>query len=187
MPPKTELSLPHCSLLCVANVVVLDYIFFFHFLVVSFITNAYKHKNILWSFPHCIHGNLLFSHIVLNTHLLRESVDVIFSIGVISNVVSFKHPFLVMSCFEPTHHGVSVSFFRDILMSPLFIFCLVNIEWLFSRPWRIIVIRQFIPIVIVSSEFLNAQIFCIAIGDYLGLIWLLIEKVVRCSSKLMFF
>jgi hypothetical protein len=92
-----------------------------------------------------------------------------------------------MSCFEPTHHGVSVSFFRDIFMSPLVIFCLVNIEWLICRPWRIIVIRQFISIIIVSSEFLNAQIFCIAIGDYLGLIWLLIEKVVRCSSKLMFF
>lgn len=155
MPSKTEFCLSNSSCLCITNVVVLNYVQLFIFLIVTFVTNANKHKSVFGSLPHCIHSNLLFGHVVLNSHLLRESIDIILSIWIISNIISFEHPFLIVSGFEPTNHWVGITFFWDVFVSPFIIFSLINIEWFIIRSWRVIIIRQFVSIVIISTEFLN--------------------------------
>jgi hypothetical protein len=104
MPSKTKFSLSDSSFLCIANVVVLNYVQLFVLLVVGFVANADKHENIFGGFPHCVYSNLLFGHVVLNSHLLRESVNIVLSVGVISKIISLEHPLLIVSSFEPANH-----------------------------------------------------------------------------------
>jgi hypothetical protein len=72
-------------------------------------------------------------------------------------------------------------------VSPFIILCLINIEWFIVRSWRVIIIRQFVSIVIVSAELLNAEIFCISKGLYFSLIRFFVEEMMRSTSELMFF
>jgi hypothetical protein len=187
MPSETEFRLSDSSFLGIANVVVLNYVQLFIFFVVTFVANADKHENVFGGFPHCVHGDLLFCHVVLNSHLLRESVNIVLSVGVISKIISLEHPLLIVPSFKPANHWVWVTFFGDVLMSPFIILCLIDIEWFIIRSWRVIIIRQFVSIIIVSAKLLNAEIFSISKGLYFSLIRFFVEEVMRSSSELMFF
>ena len=155
--------------------------------VITFIADANEHKYIFRCLPHCVHCNLLFGHVVLNSHLLRESVNIILSVWIISQIISFKHPLLVVSGFEPTNHWVWVTFFRDVFVSPFIVFGFINIKWFIIWPWWIIIIRQLVSIVVISTKLLNTKIFSISESLNFSLIRFFVKKMMRRSSELMLF
>jgi len=119
-----------------------------------------------------------FIYTVWNSQLSRESVNIVFSFWIISNIISLKHPFIAVIRFflKQANHRMRVSFFADLKMSPFLLFSFINIEWFIWLAKRIIVIRQFVSIVILTSELLNTQVFCSFKGYDFGLIWPLANK-----------
>jgi len=122
---KAELSLSNRTGFDVHNVIVLGDSKFLVFVFLSLVTDAYQHKEVSCSFPHCVQGTLHVGHIIRESDLLLDSVGFVsndFTYFVFSQIVRSEIPFLIMSGFKPSYHRVMVGLLDDILISPFFVF-----------------------------------------------------------------
>lgn len=70
----------------------------------SLVANANQHKTIFCGFPHCVHGALNVRDTIWDTDFVFDLVDVELSFRVISEVVSFEVPVLVVTGLKPAYH-----------------------------------------------------------------------------------
>lgn len=97
--------------------------------------------------------------------MLRKLVDGELALGVVSHIVSPELPLIIMSGLEPCDHRMLVGLPNLVLVSPLIVFSLVNIERLALNVQRVGIIAKLKPVIIISALFLNAQILCLCEGD----------------------
>jgi hypothetical protein len=104
MPSKRKVGFSDVTGFRLANVIVLNHSELLIHLVIGLVTDAYKHKAILFSLPKSIKCYLHFGHCIRDSDLLRELVHGKFSFWVVSHIVSSKLPFIIMSRLEPSDH-----------------------------------------------------------------------------------
>lgn len=139
----------------ITDVVVLNNSKLFIFLIVSLVADTDQHEAVLSSLPHGVHGYLDSVHSIGKTDLLLEFPDIEFSVGIISEIIGFELPFIIVSGFEPGHHWVMIGLLNDVLISPFIVLWAVYVERLVVLLGRIIIITELESIVIVSAIFLN--------------------------------
>jgi len=106
--PKREFSLPDGPCLGIADEVVLDDSQILVLFIFCLVADTHQHETVTGRLPHRVDGQLNAVHSVWNSNLLLEFVNVEPSIHVVSQIVSFELPFVVMPGLEPSHHGVVV-------------------------------------------------------------------------------
>jgi hypothetical protein len=105
VPSKRKFSLTNGSCLGIKDVIILNNIKILVFMILfSLVANANQHETIFCGFPHCVHGALNVSDTIRDTDFVFDFVDVEFAFRVISEVVSFEVPVLVVTGLKPAYH-----------------------------------------------------------------------------------
>ena len=95
--------------LSITNEDILDDSKLFTFMMlICFIWIANKHETVFFRLPHCQHSYLEIVNIILQSHLLLYNILIIFSLSIVSQVISLKSPLIIMSCLKPCHHWVII-------------------------------------------------------------------------------
>ena len=95
---------------------------------------------------------------------------------IISKIISPEAELVILSWLKPRNHRVIISFSVDVFVSPLIINSLKYMERFISWEKGIFVVAQFESVVVLSSELLNAKVFCICECFNVALIRFLIEE-----------
>ena len=159
-------------------------------MLLSFVTNAYQHKEVSCSFPHCVQGALHIGQTVRESYLLFDSVGLVsdgFTLFVFSQIVGSEIPLLIMSGFEPSYHRMMVGLLDYVFICPFSVFCIKNIERFIILLERIMIVTQFESVIIVSSNLFDTKVFSVCECYDLRLISLFIKEVMFCSFKLVGF
>lgn len=128
--------------------------------------------------------------VVRKTNFLFESVWFIanwFTCLVFSQIIGPEIPLLIMSGFEPCHHGMMIGLFHNVFVSPFSISGIENIEGFVIFFERVLVVTELESVIIISSNFFNAKIFCLSESQDFALITFLVEEVMFDAFKFVSF
>lgn len=109
-------------------------------MILSLVADTDQHETVLGALPKSVEGHFHFGHVVRNTNLLWKLVNGELAFRIVSHVISFELPFVIVSGLEPSDHRVLVGFFNLMLVRPLVIFGFIHIKRLAFRFQRIIVV-----------------------------------------------
>ena len=119
---KTELRLSDDRSLNIQNVIVLNDTQILVLLLISLVADTNHHKDISGSFPHGVKSTLHIGKAVWATDFLLDFVRLesndFLGVFINSQIVSFEIPFIIVAGLEPGNHGMMVSLFNDVFVSP---------------------------------------------------------------------
>lgn len=191
--PKSKLCLSDLSLFEVYNVVtVYDCAsIFFAFCLVS---QAYEDIGLFMELPSVEYDCFHLGYVRLDWDGSLKAIDLVDSSFALDDLVSLELKWVIMSRFEPTHGRIVVCLLRQMLICPFSFFGLETCNILSNFPIfhvnylkRVWKVGKFVPIIIVPSSLLNAQIFGLGKCIYIRLIRFFVHKLMSKIRKFMGF
>jgi hypothetical protein len=101
---KAKLGFSDFFSLDIEDIVVLNNVELFVLVPLVSVADPYHHKFIFFNLPHCIDGYLKILHAIRYSHLLVYLVNAKFTLRIVSKIIGFEIPLLILSCFKPAHH-----------------------------------------------------------------------------------
>ena len=191
--PESKLCLSNLSLFEVYNVITINDCtsIFFAF---CFISQAYEDIGLFMELPSIEYDCFHLVYMRLDWNGCLKAIDLVDSSFSLDDLVSFKLKWVIMPGFEPAHDWIVVCLLCQMLISPFSFFGLETRNILRHFPifhinylkW-IRKIGKLIPIIIVPSSLLNAEIFGLGKSIYIRLIWLFVHELMREIWKLVGF
>lgn len=191
--PEGKFCLSDLSLFQIYNVVtVYDRAsIFFAFCLVS---QAYEDIGLLMELPSVEYDRFHLGDVRLDWDGSFKAIDLVYSSFPLQDLVSLELKGVIMSRFEPTHCRIVVCLLCQMLICPFGLFGLETCNILchfpifhVNYPKRVWKVGKLVPIIIVSSSLLNAQIFGLGKSIYIRLIRLFVHKLMREVWKLVGF
>lgn len=164
---------------------------FFTFCLVS---QAYEDIRLFMELPSVEYDCFHFSNMRLDWDGGLKAINFVDPSFSFDDLVSLELKWVIMPWFEPAHCRIVVGLLCQMLICPFGLFGLKGCNILCHLPifdvnylnW-VRKVGQFVPIIIVPSSLLNAEILGLWKSIYIRLIWLFVHKLMRIIWELVGF